>query len=120
MNALKAIVILAIAALVTHAAFTQWYEVGYWRIVAPLLALSFAYCLLAFLQRKPWSWRFVAWIAVAKIVINSVFWPEEKYFGGYLSFARTLIGFEMVVLAIVGAFMLHPSTKRWFSANSAS
>lgn len=120
MHLLKGLVLWIIALLMTHAAFTQWYEVGHMRIIAPILAMSFAFCLVAFLLRKSWSWRVVAWIVVIEIFINLVFWPERKYFGDYLSFAQVLIGAEVGLFAMLGGFMLRPKTKRWFSERAAS
>lgn len=120
MHFLKGLVSLIIALLMTHAAFTQWYEVGYMRIIAPILVMCFAFCLVAFLLRKSWSWRVAAWMVVVEILINLVFWPERKYFGDYLSFAQALIGTEIGLFAILGGFMLRPKTKRWFSERTAS
>ena len=117
---LKGALVLIIAALLTHAAFTQWYEVGYTRMVAPVFWAGFAFCFLAFLRRRPWSWSFVACIAIVEIGINLAFWPQEQHFGSNLSFARALAGVEVVLFGIVGAFMLHPATKRWFNARDAS
>lgn len=120
MKVLQGVLVLVVLALLTHAAFTQWYEVGYARVLAPIFWVGFAMFFWAFLRRKPWSWRFVVWISIVEIGMNLVFWPQEKHFGSNLSFARALAAVEVVLFAAIGAFLLHPATKRWFNARDAS
>lgn len=114
MHFFKGLTVLLVVVLMVHAAFTQWYEVDYMRVVSPILILSFAFLLVAFLMRKSWSWVYVAQLVVVEIVINLVFWPEHEFFGEFLFFARVLIGTEVALFAILGGFMLLPITRRWF------
>jgi hypothetical protein len=117
---LKIALVLLIGAYVLHAGFTQYYEDGYWRVISPILALVIAALFLAFLLRAAWAWRSGGSTVIALTAINLVFLPEPRHFGDYLWFARLLIGAEVTLLAIVGGFMLHPSTRRWFHERSAS
>ena len=94
---LKGLVFLIIVLLMTHGAFTQWYLVGYMRVFAPILVMGFAFCFVAFLLRKAWSWRLVASIVVVEIFINLVFWPEYRHFGDFLYFAKVLIGAKIAL-----------------------
>ncbi len=114
---LQATVVLAIVTFLVHAVFTQWYETGAARITSPCITAGFAGCFLAFLYRKRWSWRIVTWITVTTIAINLVFWPEAKYFGETLTFARWLVGAEVLFCSVIGIFMLRSPTKGWFSSN---
>jgi hypothetical protein len=120
MRVLQVTTVLAVLAFSVHAAFTQWYETGTSRYIAPLLAMAFAAGLVAFLLRKPWSWRVAGAIAATTVGLNLLFWPEAKHFGKNLSFAQYLIGVEVALSAIIGICMLMPSTKRWFNGKDAA
>src|SRR5687767_3009262 len=114
MNYLKVTLVLLVGVYAVHAGFTQFYEDDYWKVISPILALTISALFVAFLLRVPWAWKWAGSTIMALITINLLFLPEAKHFGDYLLFARVLVAAEVSLLAIVGAFMLHPSTKRWF------
>jgi drug/metabolite transporter (DMT)-like permease len=117
---LKLAVVLAIGAFLMHAAFTQFYETGLGLVLAPIMALGVVAVLVAFLRRRPWSWRWVLWLCILFIAINLAFLPQQEHFGSFLTLARALVGLEVGACAIILAFMLHPESKGRFHASSAS
>jgi hypothetical protein len=117
---LRSAVVIAIAAFLVHAGFTQAYETGYGRVLSPAIALGVAALLVAFLRRRPWSWRWVLWYAIGVVVINLAFLPQQEHFGVFLIAARILVGIEITASAIILAFMLHPASKGRFHGSSAS
>ena len=111
---LKLVVVLAIAAFLVHAVFTQFYETGFALILSPIIALGVVAVLVAFLRRRPWSWRWVLWLCVLFIVLNLAFLPQQEHFGDLLTLARVLVGVEVGAFALILAYMLHPDSKRKF------
>jgi len=117
---LRSAVVVAIGAFLVHAVFTQFYETGYGRVLSPVIALGIVALLVAFLRRRPWSWRWVLWWSIAIVAINLAFLPEQEFFGRYLALARVLVGVEVITGACILAFMLYPATKGRFYGSSAS
>ena len=117
---LRTAVVLAIAAFLVHAGFTQFYETGLGLVLSPVIALGVVALLVAFLRRRPWSWRWVLWWSVLFIAINLAFLPQQEHFGSFLTVARVLVGLEVGACAFILAFMLHPESKGRFHGSSAS
>jgi len=116
---LKAAVLFATLAFLVHAGFTQFYETGVARVLAPTMMLGVVALYLAFLWRRPWTWRLVLWWCVVVIVINLAFLPEQRDFGDFVAIARVLVGFEITASALILAFMLHPAARGNFHGGAS-
>jgi hypothetical protein len=103
-----------------HAGFTQYYETGFNRYLAPVFFLTVSAVFLAFAKHRPWTWRPVLYWAIVVIVINAAFFPSEEHFREHLQVARILIGLEVAISVVLLVFMLSPGTKERFFAASAS
>jgi hypothetical protein len=91
------------------------YETGVGRISSPLLMLLFIATSVFFMRRFAWTWRFIQWIAITEIVINTLFFPAPKYFGVYTDPARVLITAIIAACCVILWSLLRRSdTKVWF------
>jgi hypothetical protein len=116
-NLLRIACIIAIATGVTLAGLAPLYEIGLARYATPLICLSIVACLLFFMHRKPWTWRWVQSFSFFIPLITILFPPTVEFYGQYTCLAIVLYTIEAAAFVTILAHLLRSqATKRWFTA----
>lgn len=117
---LRAASLLYIASLLSAAALAPFYETGVWRVIAPMLALSFAFVAVQFMRRRQWSWLTMKWVAVAGVTINLAFFPTIEFYGEYVVPASAIAVAEVLACAVIlWSILRHRPSRSWFAPNEA-
>jgi len=108
---------IAIAASLALGALAPFYEVGIFRYTTPLLCAGAAACVIGFLIRRPWAWRWVQSLSFFIPLISILFPPTAEFYGQYTSLAIVLYSIEGTAFVVIFMFLLRSKpTKQWFLA----
>jgi hypothetical protein len=104
-----------IVGLGTMAALMPFYETGVWRVVSPLLAVSFISIAVLFMLRRPSAWQHMGAVSAVGVVINAFFFPAAGYYGDYLAAAQVLAAIEIIASVVIfWSLHWHRPTRAWF------